>query len=172
MRILRGRIAKKETSTQVFQVPPHNLPLSFTPPAEQDRTKRRRWTAGELMELVAALATLKTQDIAHAMGVNPKALRSVLRRNGVSLRALREHARKERLSDAAGLVVRRPVAGPSATFGAAALAELPDEACRWPSGDPAEPAFSFCSAPRARRSSYCAHHAACAYEREDDDERG
>jgi hypothetical protein len=177
MRIPRDCIAQKETSSQVFQVPPNNpppkIPLSYTPAtaAVEGRAQRRHWTAGELMELVAALATLKTQDIAQAIGVNPKALRSVLRRNGVSLRALREHARKERLSEAAGLVVRRPVAGPSATFGATALAELPDDACRWPSGDPAELGFSFCGARRTRRSSYCAHHTARAFEREDLNER-
>jgi hypothetical protein len=63
----------------------------------------------------------------------------VLRRNGISLRALRDHAKKEEVSEGGGLVVRRPL-GPSATCGAAALEALPDRACRWSLGDPAEPA--------------------------------
>ncbi len=156
----------------MFQVPHSSaskISLSYTPSlaAALIPEQRRRWTTGELMELVAALATLKTTDIAKAIGVNPKALRSVLRRNGVSLRAIREHAKnkKERLNEAAGLVVRRPVSGPSATYGATALLALSDHACRWPSGDPAEPGFAFCGARAAGRSSYCAHHKARAFDR-------
>ncbi len=156
----------------MFQVPQSSsskISLSYTPSIAKApiQAQRRRWTTGELMELVSALATLKTTDIAKTIGVNPKALRSVLRRNGVSLRAIREHAKKDKLNEAAGLVVRRPVGGPSATYGAAALAALPDGACRWPSGDPAEPGFAFCGARAAGRSSYCAAHTAQAFQRQD-----
>ena len=56
---------------------------------------RRRWTTAEITEILAALATLRTTDIARALGVNPKALRSMLRRNGISLGALREHAKRD-----------------------------------------------------------------------------
>ncbi len=118
---------------------------------------RRRWTAGELTEILEALATLRTSDIARILDVNPKALRSVLRRNGISLRALREHAKKEERSEG-GLVVRRSTTGPSATYGAAALEKLPDNACRWSIGDPAEPDFAFCGEPAEGRSPYCASH--------------
>lgn len=167
---------QKETSPPVFQVPHSSsskISLSYTPSIAKDplQTQRRRWSTGELMELISALATLKTTDIAKTIGVNPKALRSVLRRNGVSLRAIREHAKKERFNEAAGLVVRRPVAGPSAIYGAAALAALPDDACRWPSGDPAEPGFAFCGARASGRSSYCAHHKARAFDRGTIDDR-
>jgi hypothetical protein len=129
---------------------------------------RRRWTTGELTEILAALATLRTSDIARALGVNPKALRSVLRRNGISLRALRENAKREEPSEG-GLVVRRSVIGPSAAYGAAALEHLPDHACRWSFGDPAEPDFAFCGAPVAERHSpYCSTHLAQSFRREAD----
>jgi len=119
---------------------------------------RRRWTAGELTEIIAALATLRTRDIARVIGVNPKALRSVLRRQGISLRALREKAKKAEHHKGTGLLLRRPAAGPSAVYGAAVLAFLPDGACRWPLGDPAKPGFAFCGAPRLSRRPYCSSH--------------
>jgi len=128
------------------------------PPAPPSRSGRRRWTTGELTEIVAALATLRISDIARTIGVNPKALRSALRRNGISVRALRREAKKNAGSESAGLVIRRSSVGPSATYGAAALAVLPDGACRWPLGDPAEPNFAFCGAPRLKRASYCCDH--------------
>jgi len=127
---------------------------------------RRRWTTGEITEILEALATLRTSDIARALGVNPKALRSMLRRNGISLRALREHAMREETCEG-GLMVRRSAIGPSATYGAAALEHLPDGACRWPIGDPAEPDFAFCGAAAHGRSPYCTTHLAKAFERED-----
>lgn len=137
------------------------------PPLPHHREGRRRWTAGELTEIVAALAALRTNDIARTIGVNPKALRSALRRAGISLRALRHHAKKEQVSEGMGVVVRRSAVGPSAIYGAAALGILPDGACRWPVGDPSEPDFSFCGAPRLGRSSYCCDHLARAFEREE-----
>jgi GcrA cell cycle regulator len=127
---------------------------------------RRRWTAGELTEIVTALATLSTKDIAHTLGVNPKALRSALRRQGISLRAIRQYGRKERATEGLGVVVRRSAEGPSAVYAAAALATLPDGACRWPLGDPSKPDFAFCAAPRLGRASYCRHHLAKAFEPE------
>ena len=126
--------------------------------------RRRRWTAGELTEILDALVTLRTNDLARTIGVNPKALRSVLRRNGISLRALREHARKKDSTEG-GLVVRRSAIGPSAIYGAAALENLPNGACRWALGDPAEPDFSFCGAPVAGRSPYCTTHLGQAFQR-------
>jgi GcrA cell cycle regulator len=139
------------------------LPCPPPPATAHAAAARRHWTAGELMEIVTALASCRTSEIASEIGVNPKALRSVLRRNGISLRALRDHAKKEKVNERAGLVVRRPVAGPSAIYGAAALAELPDDACRWPSGDPAEPDFAFCGCPSLRGLPYCADHYAGAF---------
>ncbi|MGO9546398.1 MAG: GcrA family cell cycle regulator [Rhodomicrobium sp.] len=128
---------------------------------------RRRWTAGELTEIVASLGALRTCDIARTLGVNPKALRSALRRNGISLRAIRREAKKGERLEGTGLVVRRSNVGPSATFGAAALFVLPDGACRWPLGDPAERGFAFCGAPRLGRASYCRDHLHRAFERGD-----
>ena len=101
--------------------------------------------------------------MARALGVNPKALRSVLRRHGISLRALREHGQKEQNSEGGGLLVRRSAMAPSAAFGAAALADLPDKACRWSFGDPAAPDFAFCGAAISGRSSYCPSHLAQAF---------
>ncbi len=128
---------------------------------------RRRWTTGELTEIVTALATLSTSGIARTLGVNPKALRSALRRNGISLRALRQYNKKAGASKGLGFAVRRSSAGPSAVYGAAALALLPDGACRWPLGDPSRRDFAFCGAPRFGRASYCRHHLAKAFEPED-----
>ncbi len=132
--------------------------------APPEGRRRRRWTTGELSEILDALVALRTDDIARTIGVHPKALRSVLRRNGISLRALREHAKKNGSSEG-GLVVRRSTIGPSATYGAAALENLPDGACRWSLGDPAEPNFTFCGAPVAGRSPYCTTHLGQAFHR-------
>ncbi len=126
-------------------------------PAPRASEGRRRWTAGEITEILAAIATLRTSDIARTLGVTPKALRSLLRRNGISLRAVRDSAKREEVSER-GLVVRRSAIGPSATFGAAALEALPDDACRWPIGDPAEPDFCFCGAPAEGKRPYCSAH--------------
>ncbi|MBJ7535210.1 hypothetical protein JDN40_13935 [Rhodomicrobium vannielii ATCC 17100] len=136
-------------------------------PAPQPIHGRRRWTTGDLTEIIAALATLRTSDIARTLGVNPKALRSLLRRNGISLRALREHARRVEPQDG-GLIVRRSVAGPSAIYGAAALEHLPDGACRWPLGDPAEPDFSFCGCKAEPGRSYCKKHWQLAFQRQEE----
>ncbi len=134
------------------------------PPIPHHHEEGRRWTTGELTEAVAALATLRTCDIAQTIGVNPKALRSVLRRNGISLRALRQRAKNGQPVEGMGLVIRRPRSGRSATYGAAALAALDDSACRWPLGDPSEPDFVFCGAPRLRNASYCCDHLSQAFE--------
>ena len=140
--------------------------LSPLPPAQAGTPRRHRWTAGELSEILDALSTLRTNDLAHMLGVNPKALRSVLRRNGVSLRALREHT-KRKGSREGGLVVRRSTIGPSATYGAAALETLPNDACRWPLGDPADPGFRFCGARTAGRGPYCRTHLRQAFQHGD-----
>jgi hypothetical protein len=101
------------------------------------------------------------------IGVNPKALRSALRRQGISLRAIRESAKKAENYKGTGVLLRRPAGSPSAVYGAAALSLLPDYACRWPLGDPAEPGFAFCGAPRPRRQPYCGGHLSQALHDED-----
>ena len=138
--------------------------LSPSVTADSEGRQRRRWTTGELTEILDALATLRTNDLARIIGVNPKALRSVLRRNGISLRAIREHAKRKEPSEG-GLVVRRSTIGPSATYGAAALENLPDHACRWSLGDPADPNFAFCGAPVAGRAPYCTTHLGQSFQR-------
>lgn len=45
-----------------------------------------------------------------------------------------------------------------------ALVDLEPEHCRWPIGDPREPDFSFCGGLKVIGLSYCAHHAARAYQ--------
>jgi hypothetical protein len=147
--------------------PCSTLALSHLSPsvtADPEGRRRKRWTTGELTEILDALATLRTNDLARIIGVNPKALRSVLRRNGISLRAIREHAKRKESSEG-GLVVRRSTIGPSATYGAAALEKLPDHACRWSLGDPADPNFSFCGAPVAGRAPYCTTHLGQSFQR-------
>ncbi len=171
----RGQINQflSQNETPVLHHVPHSAPNPTTscvcmPPMPHHHEGRRRWTTGELTEIVAALATLRTGDIAHTIGVNPKALRSVLRRNGISLRALRQHAKNGEPIERMGLVVRRSRGGPSATYGADALTHLDDSACRWPLGDPAAPGFAFCGAPRLGRASYCRDHLSQAFERDGD----
>ena len=44
------------------------------------------------------------------------------------------------------------------------LMALTGKCCRWPLGDPLEPGFGFCGAPR-ERGSYCAEHAERCYQR-------
>jgi GcrA cell cycle regulator len=150
----------KNASPSVPQIPLSHQPLPRTSAPSE---RRRRWTTGELTELISALVTLRTSDIANAIGVNPKALRSVLRRNGISLRALREQAKRKEVSEGGGLVIRR-TPGPSATYGAAALESLADSACRWSLGDPAEPDFAFCGAPVSGRWPYCPVHVSQAFQ--------
>ena len=115
--------------------------LSPSVTADPEGRRRRRWTTGELTEILDAL-----------------------RRNGISLRAIREHAKRKEPSEG-GLVVRRSTIGPSATYGAAALENLPDHACRWSLGDPADPNFAFCGAPVAGRAPYCTTHLGQSFQR-------
>jgi GcrA cell cycle regulator len=150
----------------VLNSTPYPAPGGSTPLLPRHHEAGRRWTTGELTEIVAALAALRTSDIANIMGVNPKALRSALRRNGISLRALREQAAKGELTQGIGVVVRRSTAGPSAVYAADALVQLDDSACRWPVGDPAKPGFHFCGAQRSGHRSYCRKHLSQASERE------
>jgi GcrA cell cycle regulator len=43
------------------------------------------------------------------------------------------------------------------------LMKLLNNDCRWPIGDPRDPDFGFCGAPKCAGSSYCAGHARIAY---------
>jgi len=92
----------------------------------------------------------------------------MLRRNGISLRAIREPVTNGETRPGTGLLLRRTSGSPSAVFGAAALTSLPDSACRWPSGDPDKPEFSFCTKTRLGRHSYCEGHLAAARTRKED----
>jgi len=161
--------AKNETP--VLHLVPHSAPdptasCVSAPLVPQYHEARRRWTTGELTEIVAALATLRTDDIARVIGVNPKALRSALLRRGISLRSIREHAKRSELSQGIGVTVRRSTTAPAATYGADALVGLDDSACRWPTGDPSKPHFHFCGAPRSGHKSYCREHLSQSLERE------
>ena len=93
-----------------------------------------------------SLATFSTDEIARTIGVNPKALRSALRRNGISLRAVREHGKKTSSARALGLAVRRSTAGPSAVYGAE---RSPPSRPRMPLAcrRSLETRFAFCGAP-------------------------
>jgi GcrA cell cycle regulator len=152
-------VASSHASRAFSPVALSGMSLSTAPRVSEGR---RRWTTDEVTEILSAIATLRTSDIARTLGVTPKALRSLLRRNGVSLRALRESAQREDSAES-GLIVRRSSVGPSATYGAAALETLPDGACRWPHGDPAESDFFFCGAPVAGSRPYCSAHLAQAF---------
>ena len=44
------------------------------------------------------------------------------------------------------------------------VVNVKDTMCKWPIGDPADPAFSFCGRKAADGSPYCAHHAKMAFQ--------
>lgn len=46
---------------------------------------------------------------------------------------------------------------------AVTFAELAEQHCRWPIGDPQSPDFRFCGAPKIDDAPYCARHARLAY---------
>jgi GcrA cell cycle regulator len=123
---------------------------------------RRNWTQADLVDVQKALATTSTAKIARRLNVKVKSLRSALRRHGISIRFVRRGDRPRK--SLAGVRVQRPASGVAATYGAAALVALPDRACHWPLGDPAEPGFQFCGTPRASlMTSYCPNHEAQAH---------
>ncbi|MEM1401177.1 MAG: GcrA family cell cycle regulator, partial [Pseudomonadota bacterium] len=82
-------------------------------------------------------------------------------------------------------VVRRrvaPVEKPRPVFIAeepiigAGILDLTERMCRWPIGDPKSPDFKFCGRKLTGGQTYCAQHAAMAYQppqsrRRDDDDR-
>jgi hypothetical protein len=90
----------------------------------------------------------------------------MLRRNGISLRAIRERVTNDEIRAGTGLLLRRTAGAPSPIFAAAALTALPDRACRWPAGDPSKAEFSFCREPRLGRHFYCQNHLEAAYRQE------
>ena len=123
---------------------------------------RKMWTAAEVAAAACSLSRMSTEDIAAQYGVRVKALRSMLRRHGISIRYMRKSAIQRR-RDCRGLKVRRPTLGSAASYGAAALANLPDSACRWPIGEPSDPDFCFCGLQKGPGESYCKAHRARAY---------
>jgi len=119
---------------------------------------RRNWAA-ELPDIRQALALSTTAAIAKQYNTSAKTLRSASKRHGVSLRQVRRCGRPQKATD--GMKVCRSVSGVVATYGADALAQLPDRCCRWPIGDPSQPTFRYCGAPRSSvLSSYCSEHRA------------
>jgi GcrA cell cycle regulator len=124
---------------------------------------RKIWSAAEIAQVVAALATRDTEVVAAELGVTAKSLRGLMLRRGISIRRIRKPPAAERALG--GCLARRSADAPAAIYGAAALAELPDRCCSWPIGDPSQADFEFCGAPRfSVLSSYCAAHHARAYE--------
>ena len=121
------------------------------------------WKPEEIAAIQRDLLSTSTAAIAACYGVHEKALRSTLRRHGVSIRYVRRML-KPRRPCGGGITVRRPTLGAAASYGAAALAELPDHACRWPIGDPADKHFCFCGLRKGIGESYCKAHRARAYE--------
>ena len=126
------------------------------------RAMRKIWSAAEIAQVVAALATRDTEAVAADWGVTARQLRGLMMRSGVRIRHIRKAVPAQHACG--GLLARRPADGPAATFGAAALAELPDCGCKWPIGDPAVEGFAYCGAARfSVLSPYCAEHHARAY---------
>ena len=96
---------------------------------------KRRWHRGE-----------KTQEIGLALGVSKSAVAGAARRYDLPLR--RHH------TGTAKAKVLKSVTG---------VEELQINQCRWPSGDPGSPDFSFCGERVARGRSYCPAHCKRAY---------
>ena len=63
--------------------------------------------AGEIAEIVHALPTLSTSDIARSLGVSPTALRSALQRHGVSIRGERQSNKPPGIVEGVGISIRR-----------------------------------------------------------------
>jgi GcrA cell cycle regulator len=123
---------------------------------------RRQWTQTDLAEIKQLLTTSTSAAIAERYGTNQKTLRSALRRHQISVRSVRRSAQPRR--NCYGLKVRRSTEAPAARYGAEALVRLPNTACHWPLGDPAEPGFHFCGAAVERYGRpYCDLHSARAY---------
>ena len=108
--------------------------FEWTP--ENIRTARQMWKAG-----------VRAEDVASALGTT---------RNSVIGKMWR-------------LRVPRPVGARASmphTFadayeagrGACAVMSLSRGSCRWPLGEPRDPAFRFCAAPASAGSSYCSEH--------------
>jgi GcrA cell cycle regulator len=123
---------------------------------------RHSWTTAELADIAKRLMTSTSAAVAILYKTNPQTLRSALRRHGISVRHARRSQRPQRNCE--GLRVQRSALGVTASYGAAALAALPDFACHWPLGDPAESGFAFCGATVEDHGRvYCEEHRARAY---------
>jgi hypothetical protein len=121
----------------------------------------KKLTPANFQAVLSALAVSDTASVAGRLGLTARQLHKIIHSEGLSIRQLRRAAAPAPVLQ--GVVVRRSAGGPAAAFGADALAELPDRACRWPIGDPAEPGFRFCGAPKVAGRSYCQHHLGIAY---------
>lgn len=151
---------------------------SRTPTSEPPTCARGAWSA-EAVEALKALwadPDLSAADVARRLGVTRNAVLGKIHRLGLSKpRSSRLSARLASVRRPARPPHRRakapptqaPVASVSGMPELAAplvslLEDLPGRACRWPIGDPREPAFGFCGRPAAG-GPYCAAHAAVAY---------
>jgi len=122
---------------------------------------RKRWTEADIADIRRGLAHMTVAEIAAAYGVRISAVRSALSKRKISVQRIRRRTKPLRACE--GIRISRPRRGAVASYGAAALAELPDHACRWPFGDPADRNFTYCGARVDGSGPYCAGHHAIAY---------
>lgn len=151
---------------------------SRTPAVDPPTCVRAAWSA-EAVEALKALwadPDLSAADVARRLGVTRNAVLGKIHRLGLSKpRASRSSARWTPAHPSARPPRRRakppptraPVAPQSGMPEPVAplvphLEDLPPRACRWPIGDPRDPAFGFCGRPAAG-GPYCVAHAAVAY---------
>lgn len=127
----------------------------------QSMAKRKMW---DERSITHALLTLKTHDLkgaAKRLQVSPDSLRLVLAREGISVRAYRKAAsRNKQLVHAKSRTSAfvAPLSGNSERpfLAMNAIERKPANGCSWPTGDLEGDHFEFCGAPRLPRKPYCA----------------
>ncbi len=130
---------------------------------EDNDILKRMWEHGDSASVIGA-AIKKTRNAiigrAHRMGLAGRVER-------VNQKATGEHKprekRERRVPNWSPKQVYKPasikkVRMPEPTGPTIGLMHLEPHHCRWPFGDPRDPGFGYCGAPRMVDSSYCEHH--------------
>ncbi len=132
------------------------LPPLSGKPAEP----RRRLTSEEKAAILLEVKTKRIKNIAAAYGVSIHTVHRLTQPAG-GVRELREDAGSGKSGNWDRRFRARAVK--FAGHGAAAIAALEMDSCRWPVGDPGKEGFHFCGAKRMAGKPYCPHHHSMAW---------
>ena len=118
------------------------------------------WNA-EAIDRLRALAAegLSSEAIGKRLGKSKNAIIGCARRRGIAL-TYRQYPSIPDWPPAQLLQTEQPIM--SKAFGSLGIMDLQHGQCRWPEGDSN---FTFCGAPQVPGYSYCASHAAIAFNR-------